>query len=159
MCCQSPAVATVSLHVETPPPQSRGTSTPAARTHSGSVPPYLGLDADLHDGSQHGEDVADDQQDVPTIEELHAVRQAHALVVAALEELTEFLHGEEKPTSLRVPQHMGLSSAQPSVPTEPLRLEKTSKISKTNPPPLCPLSHVLQCHPSRDPHLPGQPNA
>lgn len=69
------------------------------RTQGLHAPHYLGLNADLHDGSQHGEDIADDQQDVPTVEELHPVRQAHALLVAALEELTEFLRGEEKPGS------------------------------------------------------------
>lgn len=58
--------------------------------------PYLGLDADLHDGSQDGEDVADHQEDVPAVEELHAVRQAHALVVTAPEEPTELLRGEKK---------------------------------------------------------------
>ena len=60
------------------------------------VSPYLGFDADLHDGSQDGEDVADHQENVPAVEEFHAVRQAHALVVTALEEPAELLRGEEK---------------------------------------------------------------
>lgn len=38
---------------------------------------YLRLDADLYEGSDDGEEIADDEQDVPAVNELHPVAPTH----------------------------------------------------------------------------------
>lgn len=42
-----------------------------------SLQTHLGFNANFDDAAHDGEDVADDQKDVPAIDELQAVRQAH----------------------------------------------------------------------------------
>lgn len=55
---------------------------------------YLGLDPDFDEAAQDGEHVADDEQDVPAVDELQPVSQAHAAGEFAFEELHVLL-GEE----------------------------------------------------------------
>lgn len=38
---------------------------------------YLGLNADLYEGAGNGEQITDDEQDVPAIDELHPVPPTH----------------------------------------------------------------------------------
>jgi len=104
--CQRPGEAVPRPSGRICPPPPRIVPPPPASAHPGSADlslrspafpsPYLGLDADLHDGPQHGEDVADHQEDVPAVEEFHAIRQTHALAVTALEEPAELLRREKK---------------------------------------------------------------
>lgn len=65
------------------------------------VTAHLGLDAHFDDAAGDGEDVADDEEDVPPVDELHPVRPAHLSIQGLPEELHELLmhtrrqHGEE----------------------------------------------------------------
>lgn len=49
-----------------------------------SVAGHLRLDADFHDTASDGEDITDDKEDVPAVDELHAVCPAHLTVQSLL---------------------------------------------------------------------------
>lgn len=53
----------------------------------GFAPHYLGLDSNLNEAADDGEHVADDEQDVPTVDELHPVSPAHTPAKPVFEEL------------------------------------------------------------------------
>ena len=48
---------------------------------------YLGLDADLDEAADDGEGVADDEEEVPAVDELHPVSKAHPADQSVFEEL------------------------------------------------------------------------
>lgn len=51
----------------------------------------LSVDADLHEAAGDGEQVADDEEDVPAVDELHPVGPAHAAAEVDFEEEDELL--------------------------------------------------------------------
>jgi len=57
---------------------------------------YLGLDPNFDEAADDGEHVADDEQDVPAVDELHSVAPAHAAAEAALKETHVLLQGDDK---------------------------------------------------------------
>ncbi len=57
---------------------------------------YLGLDPNFDEAADDGEQVADNEQDVPAVDELHSVSPAHTASQLVFEKLNVLLVREEE---------------------------------------------------------------
>lgn len=55
---------------------------------------YLGLNTDLYEGAGDGEQVTDDEQDIPAIEEFHPVAPTHCVLQFVFKVLYKLLEKE-----------------------------------------------------------------